>query len=97
MGRINVTSRIFEGPLGPNKYFHSLACRGSVWVHRVRCVIEFRFGAGEKQRARHGLKKRTPPNRECCKLTWLVLGGDPAARSHDCQWSCLTVLLLSGG
>ena len=38
--------------------------------------------AKEKQRATKGIAHLAAKLSRSCKLTWLLLGGDPAARSH---------------
>ena len=67
MGRINVTSPIFAEPQGSNNT--SLWC-GSCTVSTALL-----------QHTNRGTQVKDM-NWYMSKLTWLVLGGDPVARSH---------------
>ena len=71
MGRINVTSSIFAEPQGSNNNMphHCGGCR-MIWMHHTAAVC---YATGYVISVLVTI---------CCKLTWLVLGGDPVARSH---------------
>ena len=73
MGRINVTSSIFVEPLGSNTL---LGKEG--WREEVCVSPQIQKEAVNKQQGFVSCRKRGISS----KLTWLVLGGDPAARSH---------------
>ena len=52
---------------------------------RVAVQVGLRFvgaRAGSGTHDRHTPPNTMAPAQVLCKLTWLVLGGDPAARSH---------------
>ena len=87
MGRINVTSRIFAEPLGSNIQTYvvvlTLIAQGWLKSREDRQVSE----EGERtwmqqRRTLWNLTLTKSSLRKVTKLTWLVLGGDPAARSH---------------
>ena len=88
MGRINVTSRIFAEPLGSNIQTYGVVLtlieQGRQNVREDREVSE----QGERtwmqqRRTSYNLTYTKSSLRKLNKLTWLVLGGDPAARSHS--------------
>ena len=88
MGRVNVTSCfIFSRPLGSNIQIYGveLALIEQGWhnVREDRQVSE----PGERtwmqqRRTLKGLNNAKRLTEEIIKLTWLVLGSDPANRSH---------------
>ena len=87
MGRINVTSRIFAEPLGSNIQTYvvvlTLIAQGWLKSREDRQVSEEGERTWRQQRRTllNSIMKRSSL-RNITKVTWLVLGGDPAARSH---------------
>ena len=89
MGRINVTSSIFAGAFGP-QLATSTPCAlltsafpvvgASVFSTLASCKIYCHIATflARKLRRMDSKARQSPFG----KLTWLVLGGDPAARSH---------------
>ena len=58
---------------------------GGILLSRVAGQVGLRFvgaRAGSGTHDRHTPPNTMAPAQVLCKLTWLVLGGDPAARSH---------------
>ena len=70
MGRINVTSSIFAEPQGSNNMPHHCGGCVMIWMHRTTTVC---------YTTNYVISVLVTA---CYKLTWLVLGGDPVARSH---------------
>jgi len=70
MGRINVTSWMFEEPLGSNN--KNTLCLGTDLLRwdETKALLPNWFEKINRGPAVYN------------KLTWLALGGDPAARSH---------------
>ena len=82
MGRINVTSSIFEGPSGPNCCSFGALQGCSSFVLRLTCDTFMHQAGTEKRTVVIFVLDVQGSQRTWFKLTWLVLGGDPAARSH---------------
>ena len=87
MGRINVTSRIFAEPLGSNIQTYvvvlTLIAQGWLKSREDRQVLEEgRENLDATKEKLMELNNAKSSLRKVIKLTWLVLGGDPAARSH---------------
>ena len=85
MGRINVTSSIFGGLRVPTMGILARHYFGHVSLFIKPMTLDIRmflpsFGARERCAADFACWWRML--RVMGKLTWLVLGGDPAARSH---------------
>ena len=51
------------------------------------------FAGVQKHTVVMGGANSAPPACQCFKLTWLVLGGDPAARSHGAEVAKHTVVM----
>ena len=81
MGRINVTSTIFAGPSGPNNAMRVPEQPREVFLLRVGDCGSA-LTCCHKHTHKQNKHQHFSPAPLCCKLTWLVLGGDPAARSH---------------
>ena len=71
MGRINVTGSIFAEPQGSNNNMpHHCGGCVMIWMHHTAAVC---YATG------YVISVLVTT---CRKLSWLVLGGDPVARSH---------------
>ena len=85
MGRINVTSSIFGGLRVPTMGILAWHYFGHVSMFAEPVALHTRFIW-----LSFGARELCATDFTCClhvlrvmgKLTWLVLGGDPAARSH---------------
>ena len=87
MGRINVTSRICAEPFGSNFQTYGVVLtlieQGLLKVREDRQVSEEGERTWTQQmKTLWNLTLTKSSLRKVIKLTWLVLGGDPAARSH---------------
>ena len=86
MGRINVTSRIFAEPFGSNFQTYvvvlTLIAQGWLKSREDRQVSEEGERTWLQQKNLWNLTMTKSSLRKVIKITWLMLGGDPAARSH---------------
>ena len=79
------SGRLFDSEVGAFGLKGGCQVLGGILLSRVAGQMGLRFVGARAMSGTHD--RHTPPNTMApaevlCKLTWLVLGGDPAARSH---------------